>query len=151
MGQCCGGVVEILFEPIAGDRLAGMASRPPSAARPARACRCSRDAHIESAPIKFVVTAHNRVFGADRSPTTSLDPGLVTEARSILSGDRQPHRKVQDFFEPIVAPDLNIAVFGAGHVGTAVVDTLSSLDCNIRWIDSRREYFPADPRQRARD
>jgi len=37
--------------------------------------------------------------------------------------------------------DLNIAVFGAGHVGSAVVATLSGLDCNIRWIDSRRNIF----------
>ncbi len=41
--------------------------------------------------------------------------------------------------------DLNIAVFGAGHVGTAVVDTLSRLDCNIRWVDSRRNIFRQVP------
>ena len=52
---------------------------------------------------------------------------------------------MQEFYEPIVAPDLNIAVFGAGHVGVAVVAALSSLDCNIRWIDSRRNVFRRVP------
>ena len=45
-------------------------------------------------------------------------------------------------FEPVVSSDLNIAVFGAGHVGVATVNALSSLDSNIRWIDSRRNIFP---------
>ena len=38
--------------------------------------------------------------------------------------------------------DFSIAVFGAGHVGSAVVATLSSLTCCIRWVDSRRDVIP---------
>ena len=58
---------------------------------------------------------------------------------------------MQEFYEPVVVPDLNIAVFGAGHVGSAVVSRLSGLDCNIRWIDSRRNFFRDVPAQRASD
>ena len=54
-------------------------------------------------------------------------------------------RNVQEFYEPVVIPDLNIAVFGAGHVGSAVVAALSRLDCNIRWVDSRRNIFRKVP------
>jgi xanthine dehydrogenase accessory factor len=50
------------------------------------------------------------------------------------------------FYEPVLSSDFNIALFGAGHVGAAVVDVLSGLDCNIRWIDSRRDIFRATPR-----
>jgi xanthine dehydrogenase accessory factor len=39
---------------------------------------------------------------------------------------------------------FNIALFGAGHVGSAVVATLAGLDCRVRWIDSRRAIFPSD-------
>jgi xanthine dehydrogenase accessory factor len=35
-----------------------------------------------------------------------------------------------------------IALFGAGHVGSAVVAAMAGLDCEIRWIDSRRRVFP---------
>lgn len=35
-----------------------------------------------------------------------------------------------------------IAVFGAGHVGRALVPLLASLPCRVRWIDSREAEFP---------
>ncbi|MBU2677150.1 MAG: xanthine dehydrogenase accessory protein XdhC [Gammaproteobacteria bacterium] len=140
MGQCCGGVVEILFEPL-GNGI-------PAWLRDLGALHGQREAaviatHISrSAPVKFVVTA-DRVFGVDEDEASST---MLAGARAVLSGSRKPHRDVQDFFEPVVMPDLNIAVFGAGHVGTAVVDALWNLDCNIRWIDSRRNVFRKVPR-----
>lgn len=139
MGQCCGGVVEILFEPLGNgipawlrDLSALFGQREPAVV----ATRISR-----SAPEKFVVTA-DQVFGVEAG---SADEKMVAGARDILAGDRNASRDVQLFYEPIVAPDLNIAVFGAGHVGTAVVAALSRLDCNIRWVDSRRNVFRGVP------
>jgi xanthine dehydrogenase accessory factor len=41
-----------------------------------------------------------------------------------------------------MSSSFNLALFGAGHVGSAVVATMAGLDCNVRWIDSRREIFP---------
>ncbi len=118
MGQCCGGVVEILFEPLSGgipawlrDLRALFGQREPAVV----ATRISR-----SDPEKFVVTVE-QVFGA---APDEVDERMVAEARAILAGDRKAARNVQLFFEPVVVPDLNIAVFGAGHVGTAVVATL---------------------------
>ena len=139
MGQCCGGVVEILFEPL-GDGL-------PDWLRDLRALHGQQEAAViatrisQSTPQKFVVTAE-QVFGADEA---LVDAGMVSTARAILQGDRKTTRNVQELFEPIVLPDLNIAVFGAGHVGTAVVAALASLDCNIRWVDSRRRFFRQVP------
>lgn len=140
MGQCCGGVVEILFEPLGS----GM----PAWLRDLKTLHGQREPAVivtrisRSAPSKFVVTA-DRVFGIDERNTLSR---LVSAARAILEGDRMPQRDVQEFLEPVVAADLNIAVFGAGHVGTAVVDALWKLDCNIRWVDSRRNIFRQVPR-----
>jgi xanthine dehydrogenase accessory factor len=135
MGQCCGGVVEILFEPIPD----GM----PSWLRDLRALHGQREPAViatrisRSKPAKFVVTS-DQIFGSeDRDANTEL----VARARRLLANNPVTTRDVQEFFEPVVAPDLNIAVFGAGHVGTAVVSALSDLDCNIRWVDSRRNMF----------
>lgn len=139
MGQCCGGVVEILFEPM-GDGISAWL-RDLGALHGQREPAMIVTRISRSVPLKFVVTA-DRVFGVDEDDTISC---LVTTARSVLAGDRKPHRRLQEFYEPIVVPDLNIAVFGAGHVGTAVVDTLSSLDCNIRWVDNRRNIFRRIP------
>ncbi|WP_369959437.1 xanthine dehydrogenase accessory protein XdhC [Pseudomonas benzenivorans] len=46
-------------------------------------------------------------------------------------------------FEPMGQPQAQIAVFGAGHVGRALVPLLASLPCKVRWIDSRENEFPA--------
>ena len=135
MGQCCGGVVEILFEPLGNGMPAWLrdlgalhGQREPAVI----ATRISR-----TLPAKFVVTA-DQVFGTEERQVV---PEMLASARGILADDRKPRRDLQEFYEPVVVPDLNIAVFGAGHVGTAVVAALSRLDCNIRWVDNRREIF----------
>ncbi|MCY1290581.1 XdhC and CoxI family protein [compost metagenome] len=45
-------------------------------------------------------------------------------------------------FEPMGQPQAHIAVFGAGHVGRALVPLLAGLPCKVRWIDSRENEFP---------
>lgn len=45
-------------------------------------------------------------------------------------------------FEPMGRPQAQIVVFGAGHVGRALVPLLSSLPCKVRWVDSREAEFP---------
>lgn len=46
-------------------------------------------------------------------------------------------------FEPMGRPQAQIAVFGAGHVGRALVPLLAALPCRVRWIDSREDEFPS--------
>ena len=90
---------------------------------------------------KFVVTAGD-VFGVDADVCA---PEVLADARGVLhDGEAAMHRDT--FLEPVRASKFNIAVFGAGHVGAAVVNVLSGLDCNIRWIDSRPGIFRASPR-----
>jgi xanthine dehydrogenase accessory factor len=38
-----------------------------------------------------------------------------------------------------------VALFGAGHVGRAVIRALAPLPCRLRWIDSRPDAFPPLP------
>ena len=47
-------------------------------------------------------------------------------------------------FECFAANIINIAVFGAGHVGQALIPILSGLPCHTTWVDSRAEQFPAN-------
>jgi xanthine dehydrogenase accessory factor len=137
LGQCCGGVVEILFEPFPDGMPAWL--RDLSALHGQREPAVIATRISTSSPAKFVVTAAE-VYGADRP-----DPAMVALARGLLDGGPVAHRDVQELYEPVVAPDLNIAVFGAGHVGSAVVAALSRLDCSIRWVDNRKNVFRAVP------
>ncbi|MEL7185672.1 MAG: xanthine dehydrogenase accessory protein XdhC [Pseudomonadota bacterium] len=132
MGQCCGGVVEILFEPVTDGIPAWLRDLKTLHGQRAPAMIATRISR--SAPEKLVVTSDD-VYAGDTSS------GLVPQARALLAQCSGAERNVQEFYEPVVAPDLNIAVFGAGHVGSAVVNAFASLDCNIRWIDSRRNIF----------
>jgi len=137
MGQCCGGVVDILFEPIA--------SRLPAWLRDLRALHGQHEAavvvtHLQGEVGKCVITAQD-VFG----DAGSAAPEIIAQAREGLATGRTAHRIDDWFFEDIVGTDLNIAVFGAGHVGSAVVRSLSTLDCNVRWVDSRRNIFRTAP------
>jgi len=47
-------------------------------------------------------------------------------------------------FEPVLPPGLVVALFGAGHVGRALVHVLATLPAQIIWIDPRAAEFP-DP------
>jgi len=136
MGQCCGGVVDILFE--------SFANGLPAWLRDLRALYGQREGaalvtDLSGEMGKYVVTANN-VFGDSEVPAN-----IESIAREGLESNRRAHRIDDWFFEDIVGTEFNIAVFGAGHVGSAVVRSLSTLDSNIRWIDSRRNVFRDTP------
>jgi xanthine dehydrogenase accessory factor len=39
-------------------------------------------------------------------------------------------------------PPMHIVLFGAGHVGHALIALLGSLPCVVHWVDERDELFP---------
>jgi xanthine dehydrogenase accessory factor len=47
-------------------------------------------------------------------------------------------------FEVLRPPRLHIGLFGAGHVGKALVRLLADLPCRVSWIDPRPEALPAN-------
>ncbi len=48
-------------------------------------------------------------------------------------------------FEPLLQPQPQIVVFGAGHVGQALVTLLATLPCHIYWVDEREAQFSSVP------
>lgn len=138
LGQCCGGVVEVLFEPVSNgvprwlDEL--------------------RNADTQGQNVVLATslsgnTPYKAVIQSPESPAVFQLSGNVLKTTQELLSDGGVASVVDDVFLEIVSvPDLNIAVFGAGHVGSAVVATLAGLDARIRWIDSRKDIFPKVPR-----
>ncbi len=43
------------------------------------------------------------------------------------------------------APRFVLQLYGAGHVGRAIVKLLEGLDCRVQWIDERESEFPPGP------
>ena len=46
---------------------------------------------------------------------------------------------------PGEAPLFTLQLYGAGHVGRAIVRLLEGLNCRVQWIDEREAEFPAGP------
>ncbi|MBD1552245.1 xanthine dehydrogenase accessory protein XdhC [Pseudomonas typographi] len=82
---------------------------------------------------------------------------LAIARRLLAAGTQQPHLERFSLgaslgqccggatvllFEPLGQPRAHIAVFGAGHVGRALVPLLASLPCRVRWVDAREQEFP---------
>lgn len=45
--------------------------------------------------------------------------------------------------DAILAPRAHLMLFGAGHVGAALVRALAELPCRVTWVDERDDLFPA--------
>ena len=45
---------------------------------------------------------------------------------------------------PVDPPRFHLQLYGAGHVGRAIVRALAPLDARVDWIDERESEFPAD-------
>lgn len=42
------------------------------------------------------------------------------------------------------APRFHLQLYGAGHVGRAIVGILAGIHCRVQWIDERESEFPAE-------
>jgi xanthine dehydrogenase accessory factor len=95
---------------------------------------------------KVLVTAQGGVG------LTGIDSGLIERARALLAGRGGPQQVtvamgdnvgVALVLEPIRKTNFDIVVFGAGHVGSALITILAGLDCDVHWIDSRADLYPS--------
>jgi xanthine dehydrogenase accessory factor len=43
------------------------------------------------------------------------------------------------------APLFSLQLYGAGHVGRAIVKLLEGINCAVQWIDERESEFPTEP------
>ena len=141
-GQCCGGVVEVLFESLCAEK--------PEWLDTLQALHRRREPFVIATGLsnKYLFTAKGKIAYPKEC---TINGSLAVGAIRVLTRNGNAQRvqlelddnDKEDFLlEPVVSSNLNIAVFGAGHVGAAIVRTLGSLDCNVRWIDSRRSIFP---------
>ena len=114
MGQCCGGAVTLVFEIWTPERLEE---------------HLARDSDVIMRPVH-------------RQPADPTDvPGALT-AR-IASGQDTPFLLDGWFVERVSAPRRHLWIWGAGHVGSAVVGVIQPLpEWGITWVDTSLARFP---------
>jgi xanthine dehydrogenase accessory factor len=96
-----------------------------------------------------------RIISVDTDMAPSLydrDGKLLTgpesPALSIQFDRNQPCRVIKDrtgqrwLVDSFLAHRPHLMLFGAGHVGTAIVHAMANLPCHVTWIDEREDMFP---------
>ncbi|GGY82063.1 xanthine dehydrogenase accessory protein XdhC [Pseudoduganella plicata] len=128
LGQCCGGVVWLTLEPVRAD-LAGVLQ----ALRGRRRADSWRVTAIDGEPACALFDdAGALIAGSAIAPVGNGTARLIADA----SGRRW-------LVDPVLAPRANVLLFGAGHVGAAIVRALAELPCSVTWVDERDDMFPA--------
>jgi xanthine dehydrogenase accessory factor len=133
LGQCCGGVVYLVFETVAADTRANFAGLD-------RRWRDRNDTWrivpLDSADAPLLIDGGGRPLHGGQLPAI-LDIDLAAPCRVLR--DEAGNRWLID---PCLAWRPHLLLFGAGHVGAAIVRALADLPCYVTWIDEREDEFP---------
>jgi xanthine dehydrogenase accessory factor len=133
LGQCCGGVVQLAFELLDREHARALAARPDEDSW--------RLVALDGAPDLALFDAHaRRIHGGDAPDFGGSHgtPGFTPGFTHIMRGPDGRRWLV----DKIAAPHDHLMLFGAGHVGAAIVRALAELPCRVSWIDEREDLFP---------
>ena len=115
LGQCCGGSVVIVTEIFDESRVNSVAAQ-------------ARESGVYLRPAS--------------ANAGKIPDGIQREGRRTPSGTHLAHGWIS---EPVAWPRRPLWLFGAGHVGRAVVSVLEPLDAfDIVWIDMSEDRFPSE-------
>lgn len=126
LGQCCGGVVHLAFERVDQDHLAALAARPLEDSW--------RLVALDGAPDIALLDGAGRPVRGGPAPAVERVDG------THVLRDKAGRRWLADLVE---APRAYLMLFGAGHVGAAIVRALGDLPCRVTWVDERDDLFPS--------
>ena len=118
LGQCCGGAVSVLTEVFTSEiciELAEMSANGLPFARP------------------MTATANTQPLAVKRLIATARSQGALIQAQSVDGW----------MIEAFSADLKPLWIYGAGHVGRALVTTLAPLGFDICWVDTGADRFPA--------
>jgi xanthine dehydrogenase accessory factor len=125
LGQCCGGVAWLAFE------------------------------RVDAAQVDLLRARRNvdtwRLVALDGACDWALfdDAALLAGTPDAPAFERALEARVLDgeggrrwLLDPVLAPRAHLMLFGAGHVGAAIVRALAELPCRVTWVDERDAMFP---------
>jgi xanthine dehydrogenase accessory factor len=142
--QCCGGHVTLWWErytPADHERVSQLASL----------LRDHGHVLLQSSKTQRM----SSLLAASKVTTTEATPQRrATMAKPREAADRPSHSAAKTYiasdetgnahlFESVVWTAEELWLFGAGHVGKAIVKTLENLPFRIFWVDNRPEYLPS--------
>ncbi|MCS0590503.1 xanthine dehydrogenase accessory protein XdhC [Massilia norwichensis] len=130
LGQCCGGVVQLAFELLDRDHAALLAARSNEDSW--------RLVALDGAPDLALFDAAGQCLQGSARPGFTRGHG-APQFTHIM---REPDGR-RWLVDKVAAPQAHLMLFGAGHVGAAIVRALAELPCRVTWVDEREDLFPA--------
>ena len=140
LGQCCGGIAHLAFEVADRDQMTLLDARrnqdtwrivawtaPPSTR--------STDGCAAAHPTWALFD------GAGKQIAGACVPAFDRTLGTHVFHDAMGRRWLAD---AILAPRAHLMLFGAGHVGAAIVRALADLPCRVTWVDEREDLFPPE-------
>ncbi|BBP00940.1 xanthine dehydrogenase accessory protein XdhC [Sulfuriferula nivalis] len=137
LGQCCGGIVDLWWERYT------IADR--SAITTAHAQLLQHKTIVFASRVKQQ-SIQRIVF---ESANDHSEAGLASEVGELMDAATAGVRLLQSDATSVLLERLEhgntpLWIFGAGHVGQAIVSHLRDLPFDLIWIDNRADIFPAD-------
>jgi xanthine dehydrogenase accessory factor len=81
----------------------------------------------------------------ERVQRVALGPSLGQCCGGALDLRHTPLQAVDVAGWTLPPPRFTLQLYGAGHVGRAIVKLLADIDCRVQWIDEREAEFPPGP------
>ena len=142
LGQCCGGVVTLMFERFEKDCVELQQLQTMQSAQEVFMQLISLDDQKQ----RYLVS-ESRAMSHNAKP---ICEAMLKQARDYLHNQQGPaviavngdEQRARYFFDPIMDNRFHVMIFGAGHVGQAVVKILADQACRISWVDTRDQQFP---------
>ena len=125
LGQCCGGAVVLAFERLDVSDLGWVTS-------------------LGKRTAQGLATVRSVSFGASPDAVMISDPEPGVSDPDCLLWDGAGFDDSGALLTETIAPrEFPVVLFGAGHVGAALVRVLATLPCRVTWVDERDASFPA--------
>lgn len=143
LGQCCGGIVDLWWERFTAADLefVSAANIQMQQASQVVLATLAEDKHISRRTLFLSGVQHpDSEFTELSSYAESLMRAAPDSSRTRLvsrDGDKVLLERLDREHTPLW-------IFGAGHVGQAIVSLLNDLPFDITWVDSRAGAFPTD-------
>jgi xanthine dehydrogenase accessory factor len=134
LGQCCGGTVTLVHEPFA----------PADRAWLDRLATAVAGARPVFRILELGQGATSRAFATDETLAGQADwaaAAIAVTGDGFLAELGDGRVRIVERMAPDATP---LWLFGAGHVGRAVVRALEPLPFAVTWVDGRLDMFPAD-------
>jgi len=142
LAQCCGGMVRIFFERLGGEELLALKRSGPGAT-----VTCQLN---DSLVIRAVTTGSPALLCDRRHDARDFPLPIAGISSQMLRGQRKieallagkPAQGPYYFIEPAAQSEPLLFIYGAGHVGRAIVKIAADLPFQINWVDTHDCRFP---------